>query len=137
MKPKVFQSPRLNWESDDQKELFIRRLKGELINFGYVEAKDQLAFFQFLTEMDFLEYKSQKEWQGLLGEFLVIEDLGFNIDRDMSSGQRWLSVNKGDTVLLTELIPCGKQRYYHSGDGELYTIFVDVSPEERAKIYEM
>ena len=135
MRHQVLQCPQLDWKAEDNKELFLHCLKGLPVNFGYIDRDEELEFFNYLTETSFLKYVGNREWQGKLAEFIVMKDIGFHRDREMSDGHQWFVIEKGDTIVLSELLPLGKQRSY-VGRGNLHTLFIDVTDEERAEIYE-
>lgn len=140
----MFQHPRIDWKVIDQKKLFLTRLKGNPLNFGHVTCEERIDFLNFVIKVNILKFIEHKEYRGMLGRYVILEDFGCTFDREGVdkyqqslgySGRHWLSLQKGEFLEFTESMLERNRRRVNQP--KTHVIYMDVSDVERHEIYEM
>ncbi len=131
----------MNFKTTTAKDIFLTQLKGEELNFGFVEREDKPMFFDFAVHYKLIAFVCHKEYRGILGLYKVLKDFSFYINRNdgVDEGKQYVSVNIDDEIEVSELYPLGRNhniRYKDSGI-ERHQLYRYVTDEERAKLYEM
>lgn len=128
----------MKFEKTSKKDLFLRRLKGIPIQFNGVVAKDIFTFIDFAIKMGLIKFERQIEYRGILGQYNILNNFNFWIDRrDFISGRQYLTLVKGDKLALTEqLLPASPTRMGKPGF-IINFIYVYISKEERKEIYDL
>ena len=131
----------MNFKTTTAKDIFLTQLKGEELNFGFVEREDKPVFLDFAIQQNLIVFMYYKEYRGILGLYKVLKEFSFHISRNdgVDEGNEYVSVNIGDEIEVSELYPLGRNhniRYKDSGI-ERHQIYRYVTDEERAKLYEM
>ncbi len=140
---RMFQHPRIDWKTTDQKKLFLALLKGDPLNFGHITNKERMDFLNFAIEVGILKFIGSQEYRGILSQYKILEDFGCTFDREGvdkyhstgQAGRHWLSLNKGEFLEFTESIM--ERGRIREGQPTTHVIYMDVSDVERHEIYEM
>ncbi len=126
--------PFLNFKEITKKDIFLRRLKGSIINFKYVMTEDKLAFFDFAVKTGLVEFMFRKEYRGILGQYKVLSNFNINFEDPLQS--HLLTFSKGETIELTEQLTTLTTTRFDYGLHH-HKIYVYVSKKERIKIYDL
>lgn len=139
----MFRHPRIDWKTIDQKKLFLAMLKADPFNFGHITSEERMNFLNFAIEVGILKFIGSQEYRGILSQYKILADFGCTFDREGidkyhstgQAGRHWLSLRKGEFLEFTESIM--ERGRIHEGQPRTHVIYVYVSDEERAKIYDI
>lgn len=129
----------MNFKTTTDKDIFLTKLKGEELNFGFINREDKPMFFDFAIKHKLMIFICHKEYRGILGLYKVLKDFSFDINRNdgMDTGTQFISVNIGDEIEVSELYPMGQNYSTKYTRAKRHLIYRYVTNNERAKLYEM